>query len=473
MLTNDFRRIGMALLLVATAGTGCAGQIGDAKSGSGGSSNNGSGGSSNTGSGGSSNNGSGGSSNTGSGGSSNNGSGGSSNTGSGGSSNNGSGGSSNNGSGGSSTTGAGGSVIIPVDAGSSADAGGVTVKPTTFTPALAAPTCRKIKDLLVGMPCSDDEVNTVQTMGPAGLQELIIGWTTGAAYQPKFEGKMVSFFRNMFQQVGFTPTENFKPQLLENGGFDFGPLGTAAVGDDVYFKLVQNLQDSFALTAWEMVKEGTEPFSDVLTTQRFVMTTGLLSLYTEIEMPDDEPYNFSGGANTNTKLQWKLDYVNTIPLADSLNPQSPNYMVFDDEKPAVSGEVFLIADLSGVTGDMVGGTKTVVQFGTSASGSNFSPTGGYAQLFQRLIGYTPRYPFVGSPDCWEHPSKPYMTDSDVSDWRWVTIAPKQSSDSYVQPYDLPTLRTASTIKLRCRGSGSTRRPRFSRSGTPTTATSTA
>ncbi len=439
MLTNEFRRIGIAVLLVATAGTGCAGQIGDAKSGAGGSSNNGSGGSSNPGSGGSSNPGSGGSSNPGSGGSSN--------TGAGGSSNNGSGGSSNNGSGGSSTTGAGGSVIIPVDAGSSADAGGVTVKPTTFTPALAAPTCRKIKDLLVGMPCSDDEVNTVQSMGPAGLQELIIGWTTGAAYQPKFEGKMVSFFRNMFQQVGFTPTENFKPQLLENGGFDFGPLGTAAVGDDVYFKLVQNLQDSFALTAWEMVKEGTEPFSDVLTTQRFVMTTGLLSLYTEIEMPDDEPYNFSGGANTNAKLQWKLDYVNTIPLADSLNPQSSNYMVFDDEKPAVSGRGFLTPTCQG-TGDTVGGTaKTVVQFGTSASGSNFSPTGGYAQLFQRLIGYTPRYPFVGSPDCWEHPSKPYMSDSDVSDWRWVTIAPKQSGDSYVQPYDLPTLRNASTIKL--------------------------
>ena len=40
-----------------------------------------------------------------------------------------------------------------------------------------------------------------------------------------------------------------------------------------------------------------------------------------------------------------------------------------------------------------------------------------------------------------------MTDSDVSDWRWVTIAPKGSSDAYVQPYDLPTLRTLSTVKL--------------------------
>jgi len=57
----------------------------------------------------------------------------------------------------------------------------------------------------------------------------------------------VGFFRNSFQQTGFTPNEDFKPQLLENGGFDFGPLGIYA--DDAFPRLVQNLQDSFALTA--------------------------------------------------------------------------------------------------------------------------------------------------------------------------------------------------------------------------------
>ncbi|HEX3902479.1 MAG TPA: hypothetical protein VH853_06490, partial [Polyangia bacterium] len=230
----------------------------------------------------------------------------------GGKSSSGSGGSSPSGSGGS--NGSGGTLG---GGGSNVDAGGVTVKPTTFTPALAAPTCRKIKGLLVGMPCSDDEVSMVESSGPAGLQQLIINWESSATYQPMFEGKMVPFFRNLFQQVGFTATQDFKNQLLQNGGFDFGPFGTSAVGDDVYFKLVQNLQDSFALTAWQMVKEGTEPFSDVLTTKKFMMTTGLLSLYTQVEMPDDEPYNFSGGASSSTKLQWKLDYVNTIPLEDA------------------------------------------------------------------------------------------------------------------------------------------------------------
>jgi hypothetical protein len=438
MLTNEFRRTSLALVasLVASLGYGCTGKIGGGETGTGSSSGTGTGNSSGTGTG----------SSFGTGNSSGTGTGNSSGTGTGSSSGSGTGNSSGTGTGSSSGTGAGGSTIITPDAGSNADAGGVTVTPTTFAAALAAPTCRKIKDLLVGMPCTDAEVNTVTTMGPAGLQQLIISWETGATYQPLFQGKMLPFFRNLFQQVGFTPTQDFKPQLLENGGFDFGPLGTGAVGDDVYFRLVQNLQDSFAMTAWQMVKEGTEPFSDVLTTKRFVMTTGLMSLYTQIEMPDDEPYNFSGGANTTTKLQWKLDYVNTIPLADSLNPSSPNYMIFDDEKPTKSSGFLLQPTCQGV-GDMVGTPKTVVTFGGASSGGFSNPTGGYAQLFQRLIGYTPRYPFLGQPDCWEHPSKPYMTDADVGDWRWVTIAAKGSSDAYVQPYDLPTLRTLSTVKL--------------------------
>jgi hypothetical protein len=353
------------------------------------------------------------------------------------------------GSGGNTSSTGGSNVVGGGTGGSNVDPGKVTVPPATFVAAVAGPTCRKLKDLIIGMPCTDDEVSTVQKSGPAGLQQLIIGWMTGSNL-PLFKAKMVPFFRNMFQQVGFTPTQDFKNQLLQNGGFDFGPLGTAAVGDDVYAKLVQNLQDSFALTAWQMVQEGTEPFSDVLTTTKFYMTTGLMSLYTQIEMPDDEPYNFSGGFNQTPKLAWKLDYVNTIPLTDSLNSSSPNYMIFDDEKPASSNTRGFLTPTCQGTGDAASGTtQTVVQFGGTSSGSNSfqRPTGGYAQLFQRLIGYTPRYPFLGQPECWEHPSKPYMTDADVSDWRWVTIVPKQSGDSYIQPYDLPSLEKASSIKL--------------------------
>jgi len=240
MLTIEFRRMSLALLLVGSFGAGaCNGKIGASGTG----------------------------------------------TGSGSSGNNGGG-----------NQGGSGATIVGGGGGNNADAGGVTGPTAPFAAALAGPTCRKIKDLIVGMPCTDDDVNTVQTMGAAGLQQLLITWMTSASFQPQFKGKMLPFFTNLFQQVGFAPTQDFKNQLLQNGGFDFGPFGTGAVGDDVYFKLVQNLQTSFALTAWQMVQEGTEPFSDVLTTQRFVMTTGLMSLYTQIEMPDDEPYNFGSSS---------------------------------------------------------------------------------------------------------------------------------------------------------------------------------
>jgi hypothetical protein len=388
MLTIEFRRMSLALLLVGSLGAGaCKGQIGASASSPGTGGTPGSGGAGGTGA----------------------------------------------------VTGGGPPNVDP----------GTPTAPTTPIAAVAAgPICRKVKDLLLGTACTDDDVSTVASMGAAGLQQLIVSWMTDTTTQAQFQGKIVPFFRNLFQQTGFTATQDFKNQLLQNGGFDFGPFGTSAVGDDVYFKLVQNLQDSFALTAWQMVLEG-DPFTDAITTQKFVMTTGLKSVYEQIEMPDDEPYNFSGGRNATPKVQWKLDYVDTIPLTDALNPSSTNYMTFDDEKPASGKTGFGGAGFTtcqGVGDAASGTTVPVVTFGASGTGVQ-TTTGGVAQLFQRIIGYTPRYPFAATPDCWEHASKPYMTDSDVSDWGWVTITPKQSGDSSIAPYDLITLRTTSTLKL--------------------------
>jgi hypothetical protein len=106
MLTNHFRRMSLALLLVASLGYGCGAKVSQSSSG-------GSSGSGNA-----------------------------------------------NGSGGSLGSGGNGNV----------DAGGVTVKPTTFGPALAGPTCRKIKDLLVPPVRSEGGVlgPGLWTVGPFG-----------------------------------------------------------------------------------------------------------------------------------------------------------------------------------------------------------------------------------------------------------------------------------------------------------------
>jgi hypothetical protein len=319
--------------------------------------------------------------------------------------------------------------------------GMVTATDTPFDLKTATDSTRKVKNLLTGLPPTDDEIAAVTKSGAAGLQGLIDTWMTSSTTQPLFQSKMMFFFRNTFQQTSFTPTEDFKPQLLENGGFDFGPFGTAAVGDDAFARLVQNIQDSFALTAWQLIADG-RPFTDVLTTQKYMMTTGLKSLYLQIEMPNDQPYAF--GANNPTPLKWRIDYAAaSIPLTDTLNPSSPNYMVFDDQPPATAAMGFPGNSSQFPT---CHGSTTVTDMTAKTTGTS-APFTGYAQLFQRLIGYTPRYPFVASPECWEHPSKPIFTTQDLSDWQWVTVTQKASTDKYIQPYDLPTLRTTTTLPL--------------------------
>lgn len=322
------------------------------------------------------------------------------------------------------------------------DGGPITQPPKPFEAASAQTAVRKVKNLLTGMAPTDDDVSLVTAMGAAGLQQLIDTWMNDQAYQPHFQDKMVFFFRNAFQQTSFSPLDDFKPQLLENGGFDFGPIGASAVGDDAFARLVQNLQDSFALTAWQIVASG-QPFTNVLTTNKFMMTTALKSLYLQVEMPNDQPYAFTSGTKT-TKLAWRVDYSGAaaIPIEDVLDPQSPNYLTFDDMPPANGG--------TGLpTG---GGGFNTCHGGTNGAGAAvpYAMNSGYAMLFQRLLGMTPRYPFeaVQATTCFEHPSKPYFTTSDVSDWQLVTVKPMQSSDSYIQPYDLPTLRKTTELPLK-------------------------
>src|SRR6185503_17823958 len=155
------------------------------------------------------------------------------------------------------------------------------------------------------------------------LQALISTWMTQPQFQPNFREKMLFFFRNLFQQTGFNAAEDFKPQLLTNGGFDF----QTAPGDDIFQRLVQNLEDSFALTAWQLMTEG-RPFNEVITTRRLMMTTALMSTYLQIEMPRD-----TRGTATPT-VSWKIDESGTdIPIEQTLDPSSPNFMTFPDVAP--------------------------------------------------------------------------------------------------------------------------------------------
>jgi hypothetical protein len=301
--------------------------------------------------------------------------------------------------------------------------GPVTVAPTPVSQAIAFSAVRKVKNLLTGLPPTDADVTLVTQKGPAGLQELIASWMTTEPYQTMLSDKMVSFFRNMFQQTGFIAQEDFKFQLLENGGLDFGG-NTRTIGDDAFPRLVQNLQDSFALTAWQIVKEG-RPFTETLTTDRFVMTTGLKSLYIQIEMPPDVP----NGRTPTPSPAWQIDYSGAaIPIE-----QAVATMTFSNEPPALT---------AATTGGQV-----VPCRGTGAANGMFYGT---SLLFQRLLGHVAENPFTGTETCGAESAKPYLTTQDLTDWAWVTIKPSGAPTNRtpaVQPYDLPTLRQAKELTL--------------------------
>src|ERR1041384_537840 len=157
-----------------------------------------------------------------------------------------------------------------------------------------------------------------------------------------------------------------------------------------------------------------------------MMTTALMSLYEQLEMPNDQPFAF--GARGTNPLPWKVDMSGTdIPLEQTLDPSSPNYMVFDDQAPMNPVSFQLSPTCQGMM--------------------QVNDYTGYAQLFQRLLGFTPRFPYAAMPQCWEHVSMPYYTTGDLTDWRMISIRPLADPATRIQPYDLPKLRTAKELSL--------------------------
>src|SRR6188508_567996 len=71
------------------------------------------------------------------------------------------------------------------------DPGKVTAPTTPFDAKTAFYATSKVKNLLTGMPVSDDDVSKVTTKGAAGLQELVSTWMTADQTQAAVADKMV------------------------------------------------------------------------------------------------------------------------------------------------------------------------------------------------------------------------------------------------------------------------------------------
>ena len=274
---------------------------------------------------------------------------------------------------------------------------------------------RKVKNLMTGFAPTPDEYTAVAGVPATGdaaeaqgvtdaLRTLVAGWID----TPEFRAKLLQHFRNVFQQKGFSMQEDMKAQYLEYGPFDLNP--TFSYGDTAYTRLEKNFADSFARTALAMVQGG-QPFSDVLTTRTHMLTTGLIAAYLQVEQPNDAPLQFALPRTDGPT--WNIDKTRDIPQEEAVST-----MTWDDDAPTTGSNFFD----NGVECDV-----------HELAGAN----GGSALLFQRLIGLTPRWNYVANPECWEHPSKPYIEPEDTEDWRLVTITDGAPS---IAPWDIPTIR---------------------------------
>ena len=184
--------------------------------------------------------------------------------------------------------------------------------PLLYEPLSAAASAAKVKNLLIGLPPTDAEVAAVAA-DPNAMRDLVAQWTQ----TPLYTAKLQTFFAHAFQQSQVVP-QDFEDQL--------GATGEGRIDG----RLLANLQESFARTAVALLQQG-RPFTETLTTRRFMLTPRLMALYAFLDALQVQ----DSGATTDLfqKANPGFSFTLTakrgaIPLADTLDPSSANYLVF-------------------------------------------------------------------------------------------------------------------------------------------------
>jgi hypothetical protein len=285
----------------------------------------------------------------------------------------------------------------------------------------------KVKNLLVGLPPSDDEVQQVIN-DPTTLRTLIDGWMQ----RPEYREKTKRFFELAFQQTQVTATD-FADQAYPK---------QIGINNTTIPLLIQNAQQSFARTMLQLIDDG-HPLTEGLTTSQLMMTTAMKELYAFLDVweVDDTGKVTDRFRQAHTGLSIIAETAaGPIPIADSLNPASPNYMHWYNPDVATNNPT-----VPGCTEDPItflpsGVTLHYLLYGAldghkSSTGVQCPPTGGTA-------------------------TAPQLALSDFTDWSMVTIRQPRAGEAVTPFYDLPALRTASELVLQIPRAGFFSTPAF-------------
>ena len=283
---------------------------------------------------------------------------------------------------------------------------------SSFVPDPPSVYVAKVKNILVGLAPTDDEVAQV-VKDPKALGDLIDGWMK----LPEYQQKMMVFFELAFQQTQIDVSD-FVDIIPSNG------LGTGRITP----LLVQNVRESFARTVLAMATSG-QPLTAAFTTHQLMMTPALMELYGYL---DARTVDDAGGitdtfAKANPGLMITMETgAGPIAYADAINTKGANYMHWYNP------------ELAGLTyGDTTCNKLDPVSFKANA-----------ASLHALLYGEVPGHPGP-SGNCPPHAtSSGQLADADFTSWKMISLRAPNAGEAPSTFYDLPALRAANELVLR-------------------------
>lgn len=274
----------------------------------------------------------------------------------------------------------------------------------------------KVKNILVGMPPTDAEIQAVEN-DPTQLGPLIDQWMQ----LPEYTTKMLRFFQLAFQQTQVTYTD-FSDQAYPK---------QIAINSTTIPLLMQDAQESFARTMLALIENG-QPLTQSATTTQLMMTTAMKELYAFLDVwgVDDNGNVTDTFKAANPKLTITAEAAQgPIPMSETLDPTSPNYMHWYDPDVATADSTLPGCQSDPIVYPVSAGTLHYLLYGSldgrkdpNGNGTNCSPVDGSS-------------------------SAPQLQASDFSDWTMVTIRQPTAGEATTTFYDLPTLRTANELVL--------------------------
>lgn len=327
-----------------------------------------------------------------------------------------------------SATGAGSTANAGMDAGT-----GTTPPLVPFDPLPVVAQVTKVKNLLTGLTPTQAELDQV-TQSASALPTLIDTWLK----TPQYATKIALFFDDAFQQSQARP-DDFRT-VIDDGRFTPNE------------QLFLNMRQMFSRTVMELQKEG-HPFTEAVTTRRYMMTTALMTYFAfaDTSMTNDKAQSVNRFLAADPNWSWSVTAKGTpIPLTDSVNPNSPNYLKFYE--PNLMNEYGNEQKLGGGPGDLAYcNTIDPVVFTNALSFSFGGASAAWLMGFLSGSNFWTAQPNVapktGHATCYHSGAPTRFIPADYTDWRMVEVTQISDLSKQTKFFDLPGNRQSSSLNL--------------------------